>query len=118
MKHFGTVISTAIAGMFVMSVWGAFANEYGIGGGWFAATLIIGTMWYLNHVIGCHNNDGAWVDMALGIGVAGFTRPIFATGLQAGIDSLPTLFWVLVGGAIGGVCAYMLECKVFCEKEA
>jgi hypothetical protein len=116
-KHLGTIISTAIAGMFVMSVWGAFAGEYGIGGGWFAGTLIIGTMWYLNHVIGCHNNDGAWVDMALGIGVAGYVKPMFLDGIQVGIDSLPTLFWVLVGGVLGGVAARYLETCVFCEEE-
>lgn len=116
-KHLGTVISTAIAGMFVMSVWGSFAGAYGIAGGWFAGTLIIGTMWYLNHCIGCHNNDGAWVDMALGIAVAGYVKPMFVDGMQAGIDSLPTLFWVLVGGVLGGATAYYLETHVLCDDK-
>lgn len=92
-----------------MSVWGAFAGEYGIGGGWFAGTLIIGTMWYLNHVIGCHNNDGAWVDMALGIGTAGLMRGVFENGVSVGIDALPTLFFVAIGGAIGGIAAVGFE---------
>ncbi len=38
---------------------GAFAGEYGIGGGWFAGFAIIGTMWFMNHWIGLINNDGA-----------------------------------------------------------
>lgn len=30
MKHVGTIIGTAKAGIFVMSVWGAFADAYGL----------------------------------------------------------------------------------------
>ena len=109
MRHLGTVIGTAVAGMFVMSVWGEFVGAYGIGGGWFAGLVIIGTMWFLNHCIGIHNNDGAWVDMALGIAVAGMMRSVFESGIKAGIDSLPTLLVTLVGGAVGGFTAYKLE---------
>jgi len=109
MKHLGTIIGTAIAGMFVMSVWGAFVTEYGIGGGWFAGFAIIGTMWFLNHYVGIHNNDGACVDMALGIGVAGTMRGVFDNGIAAGIDSLPTLAVVAIGGIVGGITAYKLE---------
>lgn len=109
MKHFGTILGTAIAGMFVMSVWGEFAGAYGIAGGWFAGFAIISIMWFVNHFIGIINNDGAWVDMALGIGVAGTSRGIFENGMQAGIDSLPTLGLVILGGLAGGYCAYKLE---------
>jgi len=109
MKHLGTIVGTAIAGMFVMSVWGKFVEAYGIGGGWFAGLAIIGTMWFLNHYIGLVNNDGAFVDMALGIGVAGTMRGVFEGGMQAGIASLPTLAVVLIGGIAGGLTAYKLE---------
>lgn len=109
MKHVGTIIGTAIAGMFVMSVWGAFAGEYGIGGGWFAGFAIIGTMWFMNHWIGLINNDGAFVDMAVGIGTAGFMRGVFEGGVSAGMESLPTLAVALLGGLAGGVMARQLE---------
>lgn len=112
MKHLGTIVGTAIAGMFVMSVWGAFAGAYGIAGGWFAALLIIGPMWYLNHKIGILANDdgAAWVDMALGIGVAGTMRDVFLTGsMDAFTTSIPTLACVLAGGALGGITAAMLQ---------
>jgi len=109
MKHIGTILGTAIAGMFVMSVWGEFAGAYGIGGGWFAGFVIISIMWFLNHFIGVINNEGAWVDMALGIGVAGTMRGVFENGIQAGIDSLPTLAVVILGGLAGGYFAYRLE---------
>lgn len=109
MKHLGTIIGTCIAGMFVMSVWGAFASKYGIGGGWFAGFAIIGTMWFLNHFVGIHNNDGAWVDMALGIGTAGFMRVVFIEGVPAGVASLPTLLVVILGGIVGGVTAAQIQ---------
>lgn len=109
MRHLGTIIGTAIAGMFVMSVWGKFAEAYGIGGGWFAGFMIIGTMWFLNHHVGLHHNNGAWVDMALGIGVAGTMRGVFENGMQVGVDALPTLLWVVVGGILGGLAAVAVE---------
>ena len=46
MNSLRTIIGTAIAGIFVMCVWGAFAKAYGIGGGWFAGFIIISTMWW------------------------------------------------------------------------
>lgn len=109
MKHLGTIIGTAIAGMFVMSVWGAFAGAYGIVGGWFAGLIIIGVMWFLNHYIGIVYNNGAFVDMALGIGVAGTMRDVFNNGVQAGIESLPTLIVVILGGMVGGYTAAKLQ---------
>ncbi|KAB3537725.1 hypothetical protein F8154_02640 [Alkaliphilus pronyensis] len=116
MKHVGTMIGSAIAGMFVMSVWGAFATEYGIGGGWFAGFIIIGTMWMLNHYIGVINNDGAFVDMACGIGVAGFMRDVFANGVEVGIESIPTLAFVILGGILGGIAAVAIEKYQAAEK--
>lgn len=117
MKHVGTMIGAAIAGMFVMSVWGAFVDQAGIIGGWFAGLIIIGTMWLMNHNLGLINNDGAFVDMACGIGVAGYMKGIFVDGIQVGIDSLPTLLLVLLGGALGGFMAVQVE-KYWAQKKA
>ncbi len=118
MKHLGTILGTAIAGMFVMSVWGEFVTAYGIGGGWFAGFIIIGTMWFLNHYVGIHNNDGAWVDMALGIGMAGTMRGVFENGIEAGIASVPTLVVVIIGGIVGGFAAYKLEVYLAQKEKA
>ncbi|QZY53675.1 Lin0368 family putative glycerol transporter subunit [Crassaminicella profunda] len=117
MKHIGTICGTAIAGMFVMSVWGAFSDAYGIAGGWFAGLAIIGIMWFLNHFLGVHNNDGAWIDMALGIGVCGTMRDVFRHGVDAGISSLPTLGVVIVGAIVGGLTAYKIEVYLAEKKE-
>lgn len=117
MKHLGTVVGSAIAGMFVMSVWGELAGAYGFIGGWFAALAIIGVMWFMNHFVGLINNDGAWVDMAVGIGVAGTARGGFDAGFSTVVAALPTLAFVLIGGALGGVCAYLLT-KALNENKA
>ena len=110
MKHLGTIIGSAIAGMFVMSVWGAFAGAYGIGGGWFAGFAIISVMWFMNHFLGMINNDGAWVDMAVGIGVAGTFKVVFLEGsIQPFIDSIPTLVVVILGGITGAIVGGLLQ---------
>ncbi|MDF2547825.1 MAG: hypothetical protein K0R93_2723 [Anaerosolibacter sp.] len=121
MKNIQTVIGGAIAGIFVMSVWGEFAESYGIVGGWIAALIIIGTMWFLNHHIGILHNpeEGAWVDMALAIGVCGTLRPVFSAGsITPLIDSMPTLIVVILGGLAGGIMAAMIQKGVDKEKES
>ena len=117
LKHLGTVVGSAIAGMFVMSVWGALVGENGLVGGWFAALIIIGVMWFLNHFVGLINNDGAWVDMAVGIGVAGTARGGFDAGFDMVVAAMPTLAFVLIGGIAGGACAHYLT-KMLNEKSA
>ena len=117
MKHISTIIGTAIAGIFVMSVWGAFADAYGIFGGWFAGFIIIGTMWFLNHAVGLVNNGGAFVDMAAGIGMAGTMRDVFMQGGEAFTAALPTLIVVLLGGIAGGFMAAKCE-KYLASKKA
>ncbi|WP_432667213.1 hypothetical protein R9X47_12460 [Wukongibacter baidiensis] len=112
MKNIGTMIGGAIAGIFVMSVWGKFAETYGIGGGWFAALIIIGTMWFLNHHVGILHNpeEGAWVDMALAIGVCGTLIPVFAKlSIKPLFGSIPTLLIVIAGGVTGGIVGEMIK---------
>lgn len=119
MKFVRSVLGYAIAGIFVMSVWGAlmpaevgFANL----GGWFAAFAIIGPMWFLNHYVGLipHEADSGFVDMAMGIGIAGVMRDVFTELLTVGTfnsftNTLPTLGLVILGGVIGGYLAAKVE---------
>ncbi|SHJ70269.1 hypothetical protein SAMN02745975_02673 [Geosporobacter subterraneus DSM 17957] len=110
MKMFRSIVGFAIAGMFVMSVWGALAGAYGLIGGWFAALAIISIMWFLNHFIGIIDNPGAFVDMALGIAICGTLRPVFSAGsIKPLIESIPTLVIVILGGMTGGVVAVMFQ---------
>lgn len=114
MKFLRSVLGYAIAGIFVMSVWGPMASleSFGIIGGWFAAFAIIGPMWFLNHFVGLipHDSDSGFVDMAAGIGIAGVFRDVFMAGsVEPLLATLPTLGLVILGGAIGGFVAAKVE---------
>ncbi|TDT50346.1 Lin0368 family putative glycerol transporter subunit [Fonticella tunisiensis] len=112
MKHFRTFLGYAIAGMFVMSVWGALSDKYGLLGGWFAGLCIIAPMWFLNHYLGIINNENgaAFVDQALGIAIAGTMRDVFLAGsINPLVQSIPTLIIVILGGMTGGICAAAIQ---------
>ena len=111
MKFIHSTLGYMIAGMIVMSVWGAFANAYGIAGGYFAAFIIIGPMWFMNHYVGLikHEPDSAFVDMGLGIALCGLFRDAFMNGFSTVIDSVPTILLVILGATLGGLVAAKIE---------
>lgn len=121
MKFLRSVIGYCIAGMLVMSVWDGFAIPYGIAGGFFAAVLIIGPMWYLNHYRGLiYDAPGSgFVDMGLGIGIAGIARDFFLNNMDFGLlaDTIPTFLLVILGAIIGGVIAAMIEKDFDLDKQ-
>lgn len=106
MRYLASIVGYAIAGCFVMTIWGPLCSApYGIIGGWFAGLVIIFLVWTMNHFANMvYNPDGATaVDMACGIGIAGTMRDVF-DGKDISL-ALPTLALVLIGGAIGGAAA-------------
>lgn len=111
MKFLRSTLGYMIAGMIVMSVWGVLAESYGIIGGWLAALVIIGPMWFLNHFLGLihHDAESAFVDMGLGIAFTGIFRDIFIHGSATFIESLPTIALVIVGAILGGFFAAKIE---------
>lgn len=111
MKFVRSTIGYMIAGMIVMSVWGAFAEAYGIAGGYFAALIIIGPMWFMNHYLGLikHDSDSAFVDMGLGIALCGIFRDAFLNGFSTVTASLPTILLVVLGAVLGGLFAAKIE---------
>jgi hypothetical protein len=117
MRHVGTVIGSAIAGILVFSMWGALAKAYGLMGGWLAAMVTISIAWGVNHFSGViyNHEEGCWVDMALGIGVAGTTMGMFQ-GLSV-INALPTLVTSGIGGALGGALAALVSKAISAKEE-
>lgn len=111
MKFVRSTLGYMIAGMIVMSVWGAFADAYGIAGGYFAAFIIIGPMWFMNHYLGLikHDSDSAFVDMGLGIALCGIFRDAFLNGFSTVAASLPTILLVVLGAVLGGLFAAKIE---------
>lgn len=109
-RFFGTFFGCAIAGAWVFGIWPLLWMTYGVFGGWLAGFVIIGTMWFLNHYVGLTYNasDAAFVDMAMGIGVAGTVSSIVGDGASFA-SSLPTLMYVIIGAIIGGVVGNLLN---------
>lgn len=119
MKVLRTTVGGTIAGLFVGGVWGAFAGEYGILGGWAAAFVIISLMWFMNHYCGLiYNVAGAsFVDMATAIATACIVRDLVRFGVGELPASLTTFFLVALGGAIGGALASAIQKSMDAETE-
>lgn len=118
MKFLRSMLGYMIAGMIVMSVWDGFVGSYGIFGGFFAAFIIIGPMWFLNHYVGLIENpdEYAFVDMAVGIGITGIFRDIFMKGVGEFVNTIPTLLLVMLGAVIAGLVSAAIEKNM--EKQA
>ena len=72
-KYLSTFAGSAICGGFAFGIWPELWKTYGLMGGWLAATLIIGIMWYMNHYHGAILNPPGkiWLDQGWCIGSAG-----------------------------------------------
>ncbi|MEI5989708.1 Lin0368 family putative glycerol transporter subunit [Enterococcus crotali] len=110
MKFIRGLVGYTIAGMLVMAVWGQL-GAFGIFGGYLAALIIIGPMWFMNHFVNLVGNedDAAFVDMGLAIGVCGIMRDTFMNGTESLVSSLPTIGLVVIGAIIGGIVAAAVE---------
>lgn len=93
-------------------------------GGWLAATLIIGIMWYMNHYNGAILNPEGhiWLDQGWCIGSAGIAWGIvrFQGDLANFLPAAPTLICCLIGGTLAGVAIWVMrscECRPTKEKE-
>lgn len=108
MKAIRSIIGFMLAALFVLAVWGEFAEAYGVIGGWFAALAIIGPLWFVNHYLGFipQDSDQSFVDMGLAIGIAGVAQGMFSgAGVDGLIETLPTIIVVVLGATFGGVLA-------------
>lgn len=118
MKFLRSMVGYMIAGAIVMTVWNELGS-FGIFGGYLAAGIIIGPMWFMNHYINLTGNedDAAFVDMGLAIGVCGIMRDTMLNGSEAFMGSLPTIMLVIVGAIVGGVVAAAFEKSMSSESE-
>lgn len=112
-KHLSTFIGSAICGGFAFCIWPELWKSYGIIGGWLAATLLIGIMWYMNHYNGIINNPNGkiWLDQGWCIGVAGIAWGVvrFKGDISMVLTALPTLACCLVGGGLAGATLWYIQ---------
>lgn len=82
-------------------------------GGWLAAALLIGIMWYMNHWNGVINNPEGrmWLDQGWCIGASGIAWGVvrFRGDISAVLSAMPTLMCCLIGGALAGVAVWYLQ---------
>lgn len=73
----------------------------------------------MNHYLNLTGNedDAAFVDMGLAIGVCGIARDSFMQGASVFSDALPTIALVIVGAVIGGIVAAAFEKSVAKEEQ-
>lgn len=121
MKFLRSTLGYCIAGMLVMSLWDGYIEPYGIAGGFFAAVIVIGPMWYMNHQKGLiYDEPGSgFLDMGLGIGFAGIFRDFFLNDMdfELLIDTIPTFLLVIIGAIIGGVVVGLIEKDMAKDKK-
>ena len=114
-KYLSTFCGAAICGGFAFGIWPELWKTYGIIGGWFAATLIIGIMWYMNHYNGVISNPEGkiWLDQGWCIGAAGIAWGIvrFRGDISAFALAVPTLICCLIGGALAGVVVWLIRSR-------
>lgn len=106
-KYLSTFAGSAICGGFAFGIWPELWKTYGLMGGWLAATLIIGIMWYMNHYHGAILNPPGkiWLDQGWCIGSAGIAWGIvrFQGDITNFFYAVPTLICCLIGGALAGI---------------
>lgn len=99
MKYYlSTFAGSAICGGFAFGIWPELWKTYGLMGGWLAATLIIGIMWYMNHYNGAILNPPGkiWLDQGWCIGSAGIAWGIVRFRETLPISFMQCLRWSVV----------------------
>ncbi|OPJ65457.1 Lin0368 family putative glycerol transporter subunit [Clostridium chromiireducens] len=106
-----------LAATVINGLWGIFLDEFGLFGTYGAAFFLTGSMWCVNHYIGLikHDNDSAFVDMGLGVAIGLIAKNYMVNGSESLINSVPTLLYVVIGAALGGYMAVLME-KHIMEK--
>lgn len=133
MGMYNAHIITTIAGAFFVAFavcicWGKMVETFGPIGGMMCAAIIIGTFWVMNHKLpgfginpeflkaangketlqyGLIAQKGPWIDMGWAVGMGLWVLSLIEAKpkdrLPNLVESTPRLFFVILGGVIGGV---------------
>ncbi len=111
MKFFKSLIGFILAGVIFNKLWSIFTQNFGIFGGWIAALVLVGPLWFLNHYIGLIANDEehAFLDMAFGVAIANLTYEFLTKGANDFSKSIPTFLCVIIGSILGGIFSSFVE---------
>lgn len=109
-----TQVLTTILGGFllpftILVIWGRLVDRFGGIGGWFAAVLIIGPIWYLNHGM-AHplivQQGPVFIDMGFATGLGVLVYGLFkGLGFEAHRENLLA---AILGGCLAGFVLFIL----------
>lgn len=123
MKFLRSTLGYCLAGVVINGFWGFFLNKFGLLGAYGAALFLTGSMWYINHYVGLikHDEDSAFIDMGLGVAISLVAKNYIINGVNSIVNSIPTLVYVVIGAALGGYVAVLIEKnnrKTNCKEES
>lgn len=113
-KFLRAIMAYTLAGLLVAGLWSHVASPFGYGAGFVAELVIIGPTWYLNHYRGFIPQplEAATVDIGLAIGTTVLVRDALSKTNSQVLESLPTLFSLLLGAVFAGyLVAYLRKKK-------
>lgn len=118
MRFLKSTLGYFLGSIIVNGFWSFFTNEFGAFGGYLAALFLTGTAWYINHYLGLieHDEDSAFIDMALGIAISLVMKGYILNGLNSVVSSIPTFLCVVIGSSLGGYVAIKIERNIIEEK--
>lgn len=111
MKVFRSFIGYFIACTVISANFGQLADLIGPFGGFLAAIILVGPMWFVCHYLNLVDNkpSAVFVDFGVAVGVCCIVRDTFINGNGALIDGLPTILLAIIGGALGGFASALVE---------
>lgn len=104
-----TIIGAFLFPLFIRLFWGRLVNKFGAIGGFFAAMIIVGSAWIMNHGTENHlikQSGIGWIDMAWAAAIGIFTASVVSGGK---IDkSFKNIGAAIVGGVLSAVVLVLM----------
>lgn len=104
-----TILGGFLLPFIILLLWGRLVDRFGAWGGWLAAVIIIGPIWYLNHGMShplIVQQGPVFIDMGFATGLG-----VLTYGLCKGISfqsHRANLLAALLGGCLAGIILFIL----------
>ncbi|MFT8349851.1 Lin0368 family putative glycerol transporter subunit [Clostridium saccharoperbutylacetonicum] len=118
MKFLKSAFGYFLASIIINGFWGFFTGKLGPFGGYLAALFLTGSSWYIAHYLGLikHDEDSAFIDMALAIGLSLVVKGYLLYGIISVISSIPTFICIAIGAILGGYVSVVIEKNIEARK--
>jgi uncharacterized membrane protein YfcA len=118
MKFLKSALGYFLASIIINGFWGIFTGKLGPFGGYLAALFLTGSSWYIVHYLGLikHDEDSAFIDMALAIGLSLVVKGYLLYGINSVISSIPTFICIAIGAILGGYVSVVIEKNIEAKK--